>query len=203
MPDIGINSGVNFPEILRNKIPLLHCALICEGRSFLFSGDIGQQTPLILDPPARISATDYLIMESTDGNKLHNRDVSPYQALQDVVQKTFEKGGSLVIPGFAVERAQEVILLLNNLMAEKSIPELPIYLDFPMGIDVTELFQQHRNRHNLSEAECDNLTKHVHIIRSFEETLQVLDENGPKCKIIIAGSGMATGGRVLYYYYQA
>lgn len=121
------------------------------------------------------------------------------QALQDVVNKAFEKGGALIIPSFAVERAQEIILLLNNLINEKSIPNLPIYLDSPMGIDVTELFQKHRSWHNLSDSECDSLTRNVHIIRKFEETQQVLDENGPKCKIIIAGSGMATGGRVLYY----
>lgn len=173
--------------------------LVCEGSKFFFSGDIGQQAPLILDEPTRISETDYLIMESTYGDKLHDNSVSPYQALQDVVNNAFEKGGSLIIPSFAVERAQEIILLLNNLMEEKSIPSLPIYLDTPMGIDVTELFQKHRSWHNLTESECDSLTKNVHIIRKFEETQQVLDENGPKCKIIIAGSGMATGGRILYY----
>lgn len=173
--------------------------LVCNKVKFLFSGDIGQQMPLILDPPTRSSGADYIIMESTYGNKEHDTSVSPYQALQDVVNKTFEKGGSLIIPSFAVERAQEIILLLNNLMDEKSIPELPIYLDSPMGINVTELFQKHQSWHNLSESESDALTKNVHIVRKFSETQQVLDENGPKCKIIIAGSGMATGGRVLYY----
>ncbi|HEY4652024.1 MAG TPA: MBL fold metallo-hydrolase, partial [Pontibacter sp.] len=176
--------------------------LVCEGTTFFFSGDIGQRAPLILAPPSRITAADYLIMESTYGNKLHDLAVSPYQAMQDVVTNAFEKGGSVVIPSFAVERAQEIILLLNNLMAEKSIPEVPIYLDTPMGINVTELFQKHRSWHTLSDTECDNLTRNVHIIRSFAETQQVLDENGPKTKIIIAGSGMATGGRVLYYLKQ-
>lgn len=173
--------------------------LVCENEKFLFSGDIGQQTPLLLDPPTRSAKADYLILESTYGDKLHDVSVSPYQALQDVVKKTFEKGGSLIIPSFAVERAQEIILLLNNLMKENSIPDVPIYLDTPMGINITELFQKHRTWHNLTDAECADLTKNVNIIQSFEETQQVLDENGPKCKIIIAGSGMATGGRVLYY----
>ncbi len=85
------------------------------------------------------------------------------------------------------------------MMDEKSIPNLPIYLDAPMGINVTELFQKHRSWHNLSDSKWNSLTKNVNLIQKFEQTLQVLDEYGPKCKIIIAGSGMATGGRVLYY----
>ncbi|WP_242928939.1 MBL fold metallo-hydrolase [Pontibacter vulgaris] len=173
--------------------------LECQGRRFVFSGDVGQRDPLILDPPARIKEADYIIMESTYGDKLHNNDTSPYQALQDVVNKTFEKGGSLVIPSFAVERAQEIIMLLNNLMDEKSIPKLPIYFDSPMGIGITKLFQEHNNWHNMTDSETNKLTDNVHIIESFEETLTVLDDNGPKSKIIIAGSGMATGGRVLHY----
>ncbi|AKD04658.1 MBL fold metallo-hydrolase [Pontibacter korlensis] len=172
------------------------------GKTFLFSGDVGQQSPLILDTPTRCPQADYFIMESTYGDKLHDKTVSPFQALQEVVNKTFEKGGSLVIPSFAVERAQEIIMLLNDLMLEKSIPALPIYLDSPMGINVTELFQKHTGWHNLTDSEAERLTENVHIVQKFEETLHVLDENVPKQKIIIAGSGMATGGRVLYYLKQ-
>ncbi|MCC9137422.1 MBL fold metallo-hydrolase RNA specificity domain-containing protein [Pontibacter silvestris] len=173
--------------------------LECQGKRFVFSGDIGQRMPLILNAPMRPQEADYIIMESTYGNKLHDNSISPYQALQEVVNKAFEKGGSVVIPSFAVERAQEIIMLLNNLIDEKNIPAIPIYLDTPMGIDITKVFQEYRDWHNLSDDECENLTKNVHIISSFGETLTVLDENGPKNKIIIAGSGMVTGGRVLYY----
>lgn len=173
-----------------------------EGNRFVFSGDLGQREPLILDSPTTLQEADYIIMESTYGDKLHEATISPYQALEEVVNRTFDKGGNLIIPSFAVERAQEIILILNNLMDEKSIPALPIYLDSPMGADITQIFQQHRDWHNLSEAECDSLTQNVHIIGSFEETLTVLDADGPKNKIIIAGSGMATGGRVLYYLKQ-
>lgn len=173
--------------------------LECQGKKIVFSGDVGQRTPLILNSPTRPQEADYVIMESTYGNKLHDNNLSPYQALQDVVNKTFEKGGSVVIPSFAVERAQEIIMLLNNLINEHCIPAIPIYLDSPMGIDITKVFQEYRDWHNLSETECDNLTKNVHIVSSFEETLTVLDEDGPKNKVIIAGSGMVTGGRVLYY----
>lgn len=176
--------------------------LECQGRTFVFSGDVGQQMPLILDSPKRFNKADCIILESTYGDKLHDNSISPYQALQDVVNSTFEKGGSLIIPSFAVEWAQEIIMLLNNLMAEKSIPSLPIYLDSPMGKDVTAIFQKHRDWHNLTDTECDNLTQNVHLVGSFEETQNVLNDNSPKQKIIIAGSGMVTGGRVLYYLKQ-
>lgn len=203
------NEWVQFDDDLRFRFQksghILGSAMVeveMEGHRFLFSGDVGQRAPLILDAPTPIEETDYLILESTYGNKLHDDSVSPYQALEEVVNKTFDKGGTLVIPSFAVERAQEIILILNNLMDERSIPSLPIYLDSPMGADITKIFQQHRSWHNLSEAECDSLTKNVHMVQSFDETLLVLDEDGPRCKIIIAGSGMITGGRVLYYLKQ-
>ncbi len=169
------------------------------GRSIVFSGDIGRQRPLVLDPPTRPEKADFIVLESTYGNKQHGIAFSPYQVLQEVVNKTYEKGGVLVIPSFAVERAQEIIMLLNNLMREKSIPTLPIFLDSPMGSEVTELFQKYPDWHNMTEEEGTSLTENVHIIKSFDETLQVLHENGQKTKIIIAGSGMVTGGRVLYY----
>lgn len=203
------NEWVQLDEDLRFRFQksghILGSAMVeleVEGRRFLFSGDVGQRAPLILDAPTSIDEADYLILESTYGDKLHDDSVSPYQALEEVVNRTFEKGGTLVIPSFAVERAQEIILILNNLMDEKSIPSIPIYLDSPMGADITKIFQQHRDWHNLSDSECDKLTKDVNIVSSFGETLTVLDEDGPKSKIIVAGSGMITGGRVLYYLKQ-
>ncbi|MDX5437695.1 MAG: MBL fold metallo-hydrolase, partial [Pontibacter sp.] len=165
----------------------------------LFSGDVGQRDPLILDTPVRATKADYVVLESTYGDKLHDTDRSPYQALQDVVNHTFERGGTLIIPSFAVERAQEIIVILNNLMEEKSIPSLPIYLDSPMGTDITKLFQAHSGWHNLTSSETKDLTRNVHVVKGFEETLAVLHQDSTKQKIIIAGSGMATGGRVLHY----
>lgn len=135
----GDNQWVQLDDDLRFRFQksghILGSALVeleVEGHRFIFSGDLGQREPLILDSPTTIPETDYVIMESTYGDKLHDTSVSPYQALEEVVNKTFEKGGHLIIPSFAVERAQEIILILNNLMDEKSIPTLPIYLDSPM-----------------------------------------------------------------------
>ncbi|MFD2244715.1 MBL fold metallo-hydrolase RNA specificity domain-containing protein [Pontibacter ruber] len=192
----------DFKFCFRKSGHILGSAIVelrCQGRKFVFSGDLGRRTPILMDPPVFIKEADYLVLESTYGDRLHEQ-VSPYDELQEVVNHTIEKGGVLVIPSFAVERAQELLLLLNTLREDRSIPPIPIYLDTPMGIDVTELYLHHRDWHNLSDAECRTMMHNVHVIREFEQTLHVLDKAGPK--IIIAGSGMVTGGRVLYYLEQ-
>ncbi|MCX2739394.1 MBL fold metallo-hydrolase [Pontibacter anaerobius] len=170
--------------------------LRCQGRKFVFSGDLGRRRPLLMEPPVFAKEAEYLVLESTYGDRLHS-ELSPYEELAEVVNHTYEKGGILIIPSFAVERAQELLLLLNTLRQEKSIPPIPIFLDTPMGIDVTSLYLHHRNWHSLTNEECETMMRDVHVIREFEQTLRVLDKKGPK--IIIAGSGMVTGGRVLYY----
>lgn len=170
--------------------------LKCKGRTIVFSGDIGRRKPLLMEPPVFVREADYLVLESTYGDRLHEQ-ASPYDELQAYVKHTLAKGGVLVIPSFAVERAQELLLILNTLREERSIPNIPIYLDTPMGIDVTALYLHHRDWHSLSDAECRTMMNNVHVIRDFNQTLRVLDKPGPK--IVIAGSGMVTGGRVLYY----
>jgi metallo-beta-lactamase family protein len=170
--------------------------LKCRGRKIVFSGDIGRRKPLLMEPPVLLRDADYLVLESTYGDRLHAPG-SVYEELQAYVKHTIKKGGVLVIPSFAVERAQELLLILNTLREDHSIPAIPIYLDTPMGIDVTQLYLHHRGWHSLSDAECRTMMHNVHVIRDFEQTLRVLDKPGPK--IVIAGSGMVTGGRVLYY----
>ncbi|TPE45855.1 MBL fold metallo-hydrolase RNA specificity domain-containing protein [Pontibacter mangrovi] len=173
--------------------------LVCQGRKFVFSGDLGRRRPLLMEPPYLVKDADYVVLESTYGDRRHS-EKSPYEELAEVVNLTYEKGGVLVIPSFAVERAQELLLLLNTLKQDKSIPPLPLYLDTPMGIDVTDLYLHHRDWHSLTDEECETMMRDVHVIRNFEHSLHVLDKKGPK--IVIAGSGMVTGGRVLYYLEQ-
>jgi metallo-beta-lactamase family protein len=168
--------------------------LNCQGRKIVFSGDMGRRLPLLLEPPVRLQQTDYLVLESTYGDRLHSL-ISPYQEVAQIVNHTYEKGGVLIIPSFAVERAQELLLILNTLRLDRSIPAMPVYLDTPMGIDVSELYLKYRDWHSLTDAECAGLMRDVHIIRKKEFSQRILDTKGPK--IIIAGSGMVTGGRVL------
>ncbi|GAB3195797.1 metallo-beta-lactamase family protein [Pontibacter aydingkolensis] len=194
---IELNEEMKF--CFRNSGHILGSSIVefeCLGRKFVFSGDLGRRHPLLMHPPALLPTADYIILESTYGDKLHS-ETSPYQEIAEIVNHTFSKGGILVIPSFAVERAQELLLILNTLRQEKSIPPMPIYLDSPMGINVTELYLNYTDWHSLSPAECRTMMHDVHIIRDFELSLHVLDNINPK--IIIAGSGMVTGGRVLYY----
>lgn len=194
---VTLNEDIKF--CFRKSGHILGSAFIelqCKGRKVVFSGDIGRRTPLLMEPPAIIREADYVVLESTYGDRLHEQ-TSPYAELQEIVNHTMEKGGVLVIPSFAVERAQELLLLLNTLREEGSIPPIPLYLDTPMGIDVTALYLHHRDWHSLTDAECRTMMRNVHLVRDFEQSLHVLDKSGPK--IVIAGSGMVTGGRVLYY----
>lgn len=192
-----LNEDLKF--CFRNSGHILGSAIVelrCQGRTFVFSGDLGRRKPLLMEPPALLRDADFLVLESTYGDRLHSQ-ISAYEEIAEVVNHTYEKGGVLVIPSFAVERAQELLLILNTLREEKSIPPIPIYLDTPMGIDVTELYLHHRDWHSLSDSECETMMRDVHVVRQFEQSLRVLDKKGPK--IVIAGSGMVTGGRVLYY----
>ncbi|MFD2515575.1 MBL fold metallo-hydrolase RNA specificity domain-containing protein [Pontibacter locisalis] len=189
----------DFKFCFRNSGHILGSALVelkCQGKKIVFSGDLGRRKPIIMHPPYLVKEADFVVMESTYGDRLH-ANTSVYEELKEVVLHTVEKGGVLVIPSFAVERAQELLLLLNTLKEERSIPQIPIFLDSPMGINVTNLYLHHRNWHNLTDSECETMMRNVHVIREFEQTLHVLDQHGSK--IVIAGSGMVTGGRVLYY----
>ncbi|MEJ8801839.1 MBL fold metallo-hydrolase [Pontibacter sp. H249] len=194
---IELNEEMRFR--FRNSGHILGSSIIeleCLGEKLVFSGDLGRRRPLLMEPPALIQDADYLVLESTYGDRLHS-EVSPYEEIAGIVNHTYRKGGILVIPSFAVERAQELLLILNTLRYEQSIPAIPIYLDSPMGINVTQLYLNYSDWHSLSPAECRSMMHEVHIIHEFEHSLHVLDKQSPK--IIIAGSGMVTGGRVLYY----
>jgi metallo-beta-lactamase family protein len=114
-----------------------------------------------------------------------------------VVIDTAHQKGNLLIPSFAVGRAQELMHLLNMLKKSNRIPNLPVYMDSPMGADATSILKKYPAWHKLTEGECNSLFTDVTIIRKFEDTVKVVEQPGPK--IIIAASGMLTGGRVLYY----
>lgn len=170
--------------------------LDCLGKRLVFSGDLGRQQPLLLDQRESITKADYLVLESTYGDRLHPQQ-DPEDDLADAVNQTLEKGGHLVIPSFVLERAQELIVLLHRLKEKGKIPQVPVFLDSPMGVDITNLFVHYKHWHNLSKEECEALNSGISMIKSFDRTRSVLDDQ--RSKIIIAGSGMITGGRVLYY----
>ena len=150
--------------------------------------------------PKKPDRADLLLIESTYGDRFHS-DEDLEVKLQRIIQQTTEKGGALIIPSFAVERAQLLMYLIWQLSHQKKIPpSLPVILDSPMGANVLELFHKHRAWHRLSKDQCTEMCQRVRIVKSFKETWDIIDD--PQPKIVIAGSGMVTGGRVLTYLQQ-
>lgn len=162
----------------------------------LFSGDIGRKEPILLPKFENIEKADYLVIESTYGNRLH-KNISIKEALLHYIDYTWAKGGILVIPTFSVERAQEIIYLLSLLNREKLLPKIPIYLDSPMGVNATEVYFKYKNLHNLDDEDIKSMLKTVKLISDIDDSKEIVADTNPK--IVLAGSGMVTGGRVLHY----
>lgn len=165
-------------------------------KRLVFSGDIGRDDDILLETPDRPKRADYLFIESTYGNKLHpQEDVE--QILSDAVKKAIQEKGTIIIPSFAVERLQLLMYLLWKMYQQNKIPNIPIFVDSPMGNNVLDVFGTYMNWHKISVQEYHAMCNHVNIITSYKETWKTVDDKRPK--IIIAGSGMVTGGRVLTY----
>ncbi|MGE3919959.1 MAG: MBL fold metallo-hydrolase RNA specificity domain-containing protein [Gammaproteobacteria bacterium] len=160
----------------------------------LFSGDLGRPHDPIMKAPTPPVASDYLVIESTYGDRIHDK-INPLNQLDKIINQTFHRGGSVLIPAFAVGRAQSVLYYLHELLQRKKIPPIPIYLDSPMSIDATQLFCEHNTEHRLSFEEAMSVCKIAKYIHTPEESEQLLSQKQPK--IIISASGMLSGGRVL------
>lgn len=167
-----------------------------EGKTIGFSGDVGRPDDVLMYPPQSLPPLDLLLLESTYGNRRHEQ-VDVWQQLAGIVTDTVKAGGVLVIPSFAVGRAQALQYMLTTMMADGRIPHLPIYLDSPMAIDVSEIYHRHAQQHRLSDAECQRMAKAVTYCQNVHDSKALADLTYPH--IIIAGSGMATGGRVLHH----
>jgi len=166
------------------------------GTSITFSGDVGRPADPIMAPPEPLEPTDYLVIESTYGDRRHPaEDLS--EALAKVIIETVERRGVLVVPAFAVGRAQHLLYLVGKLRSERRIPECPVFLDSPMAIDATRLFCGHLGDHALSEAECAAMFKLAHYARTPDDSKAIDRAGGPM--IVISASGMCTGGRVLHH----
>ena len=168
-------------------------------KRFVFSGDIGRPNDYLLDSPKQPKWADVLFVESTYGNKLHQEE-DIETLLSKLVKDTINKKGNLIIPSFAVERLQTLMYILWKLYQKNKIPNIPIFIDSPMGNNVLEVFKRFPKWHKLSNSEYNAMCNHVNIIQSYKETWETIDD--PRSKIIIAGSGMVTGGRVLTYLKQ-
>jgi len=165
-------------------------------RSVLFSGDLGGTRDLLIPPPSPPPPADWLVMESTYGDR-DRSDVDPLQALAEVASETFERGGVLLIPSFAVGRAQVILYALEKLMLDGKVARVPVYLDSPMASSVTDLYSRYCAFHRLSPDECDRFLSGATFVRSVKESQKLNRRSGPIA--IVASSGMLTGGRVLHH----
>ncbi len=169
------------------------------GKLFVFSGDVGRTEDLLLSSPEHPKWADYLFLESTYGNKLHpTEDVE--ELLVALIKNTIEQRGNLIIPSFAVERLQSLMYMLWKLYKKNRIPNIPLFIDSPMGNNVLAVFENHPDWHKLPLNECRAMCEHFNIITSYKDTWKTIDD--PRPKVVIAGSGMVTGGRVLTYLRQ-
>lgn len=167
------------------------------GRTLVFSGDLGRPADAVMRAPEPIERADALVLESTYGARRHDAG-DPAALLGTAISTTVAHGGTVVIPCFAVGRAQALLLMLHRLKAAGSLPpQLPVYLDSPMATNVTALYLAARAEHRLTDAECRAIAK-VASVAATPAQSRALDES-PWPKVILAGSGMATGGRVLHH----
>lgn len=162
----------------------------------LFSGDLGRPDDLIMRAPTPIARADHVVMESTYGDRLHaTHDAEA--ALGEVIKRTAARGGIVVVPAFAVGRAQALLYALFRLKARSAIPDLPVFLNSPMAIDMTDIYHRHRAEHRLSVEECIGMCQVATMTRTVAESRALNSLRYPA--VILSASGMATGGRVLHH----
>ncbi|POY41404.1 MBL fold metallo-hydrolase [Flavobacterium alvei] len=167
-----------------------------ENKTVVFSGDIGRDNDILMYPPTKPQKADYVFLESTYGNRLHP-ETDAKAELEIYINNTIQKGGTVIIPSFAVERAQTIMYLLWQLKTEDRIPNIPYIIDTPMGIKVLDIFENNRRWHKLPEHEYVAMCQMFTMNTDYQETIDTI--YNPQPKVIIAASGMITGGRVLSY----
>jgi len=166
-------------------------------RTMVFSGDLGRPNDPIMVAPSVVRHADYLVLESTYGNRRHDPE-DPREKLGRVIKKTAARGGVVVIPSFAVGRAQSLLYHIHRLKSEGAIPaDLPVYLNSPMAVDATRIYHEHRAEHRLTPEQCRAMCGAAVIVNTAEESKRLNEKRGPM--VIIAASGMATGGRVVHH----
>lgn len=167
-----------------------------QGQSVLFSGDLGREDDLVMQPPVTGQKADWVVIESTYGDRLHPA-LDPIEKLGDVVRRTAARGGVVIIPAFAVGRTQGLLYALYRLKQARAIPDLPVVLDSPMGIAASGIYDRHHQEHRLTAEECKQVHDMTRFVRDIEESKALMRQRYPM--VIVAGSGMVTGGRVLHH----
>lgn len=162
----------------------------------LFSGDLGRSDDLLMRPPAPPGDVEWIVMESTYGDRSHG-ERDPLQAIASVLRRTCERDGVLLIPSFAVGRAQTMLFCLHQIFERELAPRVPVFVNSPMATDVSALYEQFHDYHRLSQAEVATMCDVAEFVRSVEESKDLVARKGSH--VVISASGMATGGRVLHH----
>jgi metallo-beta-lactamase family protein len=160
----------------------------CGGKSMLFTGDLGNSPSILLADVEKVKDLDYILMESVYGDRNHEDRALREEKFKKIVGESIQRGGALLLPAFSLERTQEILILLDQMFEKEKSPSAPVYLDSPLALKITEIFEQAHGRDPFNFKE---LIK----IANVEESHQIAAVPGPK--IIIAGSGMSTAGRIL------
>jgi len=167
-----------------------------QGRVTCFSGDLGRLDDVIMKPKDFLHQADFLILESTYGNRLHDSS-DPSDAIETLVNNTINRGGTVLIPAFAVGRSQHMLYYIQQLKQAQRIPDVPVFLDSPMAIDATQALLHNQHEHRLTPSQCKEVCQIAQYVKTPEESIALVEDNHPK--IIISASGMLTGGRVLHH----
>ncbi|HMG35226.1 MAG TPA: MBL fold metallo-hydrolase [Blastocatellia bacterium] len=186
----------------------IELSVVEQGREpfkIVFSGDVGRYDEPILNDPSRVEEADYLLVESTYGNRVHD-PVDAKQRLAEIINAAYEKKGKVVIPAFAVGRTQLLVYYLRELEDEHLIPVIPVAVDSPMGAEATRLYTRHHEEHDSDIERLEKLqrnplaTRNFSLVQGRAGSKALNDQKGPM--VIISASGMATGGRVLHHLEQ-
>ena len=192
--DLG---GVTLRYTLAGHILGAASATLSSGEgTVLFSGDLGRHYDALIPAPEPPPHSDWVVMESTYGSREHP-SIHPVEALALVLKRTVRRGGVLMVPAFSVGRSQLVLHALSQAFASGLAPRVPVFLNSPMGIDVSELYFRHAEFHRLTEAETREAFGVAEYTRSLADSKGLNQRNGPM--VLIAGAGMLTGGRILHH----
>lgn len=171
--------------------------MMANEKRIVFTGDIGRKEPMLLYPPKHMKEADYIILESTYGDRNHEHSKDVKNELLEIINETVKNQGTLMIPSFAVERTQEIMYLIYKLRLEGTFPKIEVFLDSPMGTNATNVFHQFHEWQNISSKEINEMYHDVIFIKDILQSKALVADN--KSKIVIAGSGMIEGGRILHH----
>lgn len=204
--EVPIDLGGGIKAILHDAGHILGSTIVeidFDGKKIYFTGDLGNPPTPLLQPPFFPKDADYAVVESAYGSRIHEDRAARKMMLETIIRETLSKGGTLMIPSFAMERTQELLYELNQLVNHNQIPRVPIYVDSPLATNLTEVYKKHssyfnKTAHHVIESGDDIFNfPGLTFTRTADESKAINNVVGPK--IIIAGSGMSMGGRILHH----